>query len=802
MQKFIHELTTALRQLRRAPGFAALAIVMLALGIGVNVAIFSVLQTIVLSPLPYPEPDRLVGFSAINGAKALRQPALSVADFRDFRERSTACANLAAYRPDFVGYAPQGADPVQLVCGLVTEEFFPVFGVAPLLGRPFRAEEFAGGAASTALLSFNAWRRHFAQDPAVLGRTVMLNEQPTTIVGVMPADFREPDFVDVWLPFSPEAPENLVRDSRYWTTVGRLKPGVTLAAAQAEATTTAAALEGEYSTTNRGWTVALQPLREMRTGGVRSSLFMLVGAVGLVLLVACVNLANLMLARGVARMPELAVRLALGASSGRLARAVLLESLLLALAGGLLGAGLVALGLPLLAQQLPPGLVPRAHEIGVSGSALAFALVVSVATGVVFGSLPAWQVLRANVNELLKAGGARGQAGGFATRAQSGLIIGQVALTLVVLTGAGLLMKSLLLLSRADPGFDPRHVLTLRIAPGQDKWSDFTALSLYYERVLGELRRVPGVESVSLNSSAPLTGITLRYPFWVQGRPRSEGNSDEAVFNSVDPDYFRTLRVPLRQGRTFEARDDEQGAAVCLVNAALAQRLFPNESPLGKRLQLVPWLNRNYREIVGVVGDVKQDTQADVPMPQIYVPLRQSPWFFAIVLVRTDGNVTTGALQAAVRRADPALTMTIRTMDEAIARTAAQPRLRAALFGVFGALALGLSAFGIYASMAFSVSQRRREIGVRMALGASPAEILGWVLGRAGRLTAWGVLLGLAGAAAFSLLLRSLLYGVAPADPLVLATLAVFLPLVALASTFAPAWRASRLNPTQALQQE
>ena len=802
MQRFTDEISAAFRSLRRAPGFAALALAMLALGIGVNVAIFSVFQTIVLSPLPYGEPDRLVGFTAVNGAKALRQPALSVADFRDFHERSTAFENLASYRPDFASFAPQGADPVQLVCGLVTEDFFPLFRVAPLLGRAFRAEEFTGGSEHTALISFSAWRRHFAQNAAVIGRSVMLNDQPTTIVGVMPENFREPDFVDVWLPFSPDAPENLARDSRYWTTIGRLKSGATLASAQAEMATTAAALESEYASTNRGWTVALQPLRELRTGGVRSSLAMLVGAVGLVLIVACVNLANLMLARGVSRMPELAVRLALGATSGALARAVLLESLMLSLVGGLLGTGLVAAGLPLIAHQFPPELVPRAQEIGVDGAALAFAFGISIFTGVLFGSLPAWQVLRANVNELLKAGGARGQAGGFASRAQSGLIIGQVALTLIVLTGAGLLMKSLLLLNRADLGFDPHHVLTLRIAPGQSKWSDFPALATYYERAVEELRREPGVEAASLNCSAPLTGITLRYPFWVQGRPRAEGNSDEAVFASVDAEYFHALRVPLLQGRTFASRDNEKAPAVCVINAALAKKLFPNQNPLGQRLQTVTFLNRNYREIIGVVGDVKQDTQADVPTPQIYVPLRQSPWFFSTLLVRTNGNVSAGTLQTAVRRADPTLTMTIRTMDEAISRTAAQPRLRAALFGVFGLIALGLSAFGIYASMAFSVSQRRREIGVRMALGASPGTVLAWVLGRASRLIAWGVALGLVGAAAFSLLLRGLLYGVAPADPLVLATLAVFLPLVAFAATLAPAWRASRLNPTQALQQE
>lgn len=797
-----HEFAAAFRSLRRAPGFSCLAFTLLALGIGANVAIFSVFHSIVLSPLPYPNSAHLVGLNSVNAAKALTQPALSAADFRDLRSHAKSYSALAAFRPDFIGYAPAGGDPVQLVGALVTEEFFAVFGLAPRAGRTFRPDEFGPAAPRTAVISAACWRRHFAARCDIIGTTVTIENQPTTIIGVMPDAFREPEFAEVWLPFDPESGENLARDSRFWTTVGRLAPGASRASAQAEAATIAAALVQEYPAVNKGWTFTLQPLLEQRVGSLRASLLLLIGAVGLVLLVACVNLANLLLARGLVRMPQLALRLALGATPGALARGVLLESLLLSLGGGLAGIALAAATMPVLVARLPAGLIPRSHAIGLDPTALTFAVCVSVLTGLAFGLLPAWQVRRANVNELLKSAGTRGTPGRFTGRIQASLVAAQVALTLVVLTGGALLVQSLLRLQRTSPGFNAHGVSAIRIAPGQERWSRPIELAQYYDRLLAELARTPGVTAVALDSSAPLCGITLRYPFWVQGRPRTEGNADEAVFNSVGGDLLAALQLPLRRGRFIDARDDAKAPRVCVINESLARRLFPHQDPLGQRLQTVPWLTREYREIVGIVADTQQASLSEPPPPQIYVPTAQSPWFFTTILVRgAGGSVSAATIQSALRRADPGLTMSVRSLEENIALTTTQPRLRAWLFGLFGAGALMLSAFGIYASMAFTVSQRRREIGVRLALGASPTQILRLILGRAARITAAGIAVGVAGALAFAQLLRGLLHGIEPTDPAVLGTLVLGLPLVALIASAHPALVAARADPTRALQE-
>ena len=796
------EFVAALRQLRRSPGFSLVAIALLAIGLGATTAIFSLAYAIVLRPLPFRAPEQLVGFRATNTAKAISQSGHSATDFRDFAERARSFTGLMAYRPNFAAYSRPGEAPVRLVTALVTDKFLDVLGVGPAFGRGFVSADFDSASPRTAILADTAWRRLFAADPAIVGRTVLLDDQPTTIVAVMPADFREPDFVDAWLPFPREAPEYFARDSRFWTVIGRLRPGAALGAAQAEFDTIAADLARQYPETNRDWSTRLESLRELRTRGMRDALLLLAGAVGLVLIVACFNLANLLLARGLARMQDLAVRLALGARPWQLARRVLLESTLLAVLGGLAGCGLAAVFLRLIVSGLPEGLVPRAHEVGLYPPVVAFALALSLLTGLGFGLLPALQVLRADVNAVLKEGGTRGASGRGVNRIQSVLVAGQLALSFVVLVASLLLMKSLAHLQNVDPGFDARHVLTLRLAPPPQRFDTNLELAQYYERLVDAASSVPGVAGAAVNASAPLCGVTLQYPFWVYGRPRSEVGADTAVYAPVSDHYFATLGLPLRQGRGFDARDNEKGAPVAIVNESLARRMFPGENPLGRRVLLLPWLSNEYREIVGVVADCRQVDLASAPPAQIYVPQRQMPWFFSTLLVRLARPDAARAVQDALHRADPTLPFTPDTLESHLDLTTTQPRLYAILFGTFAVAALGLSAFGLYASMSFTTGRRTREIGIRMALGADPRSVLTLVLAHAGRLAAWGLGIGIVAALALSSLLRGLLYGVQADDPWVYAALIVALPIVAFAAAAPAALRAARLPPTRALQHE
>lgn len=802
MSLLFAEVSDALRQLRRSPGFSLLAIALLAVGLGATIAIFSLAYAIVLRPMPFRDPAALVGFRATNAAKAITQDGHSASDFRDIATRARSFAGLAAYRPNFAAYTRPNESPVRLVTSLVTEQFFDVLGVSPALGRSFRAEEFSVSAPAAVVLSDSAWRRHFNSDAAVIGRTLLLDDQPHTVIGVMSLEFREPDFVDAWLAFPREAPEYFARDSRFWSIVGRLQSGATVTAAQAELSVITSDLARQFPETNRDWSSQLAPLHELRTRGMRHALLLLSGAVGLVLLVACLNLANLLLARGLSRLQDLAVRLALGARPAQLARRVLIESTLLALLGGFAGCGLAAVTLRVLVNQLPAGLVPRSHEIALHPPAVAFALILSLATGLLFGLLPALQVLRANVNALLKDGGARGSSGLFAGRIQGCLVAGQVGVSFVVLAASLLLMKSLVRLQNVDPGFSARNVHMLRLAPPANRYETNLELAQYYEGLIHEVTAVPGVASAAVNASAPLCGIALQYPFWIEGRPRSEVGADDAVYAPVSEQFFSILKIPLQQGRLFNAHDLETSAPVAIINETLARRIFPGESPLGRRVLLLPWLSNEYREIVGVVADTRQTSLASPPPAQIYVPQRQMPWFFSTLLVRLERPDATHAVQAALHRADPSLPFAPQTLESNVALTATQPRLYAVLFGVFAVIALALSAFGIYASMSFTTSRRTRELGIRMALGSTPAQIVQLVLAAAGRLAAWGLAAGVVIALGVSRFLQGLLYGVQPADPWIYAGLIGLLPLVALAAALPTALRAARLPPTRALQHE
>ena len=797
------ELRTALRHLRRAPGFALLAIGLLAAGVGSVTLVYSVVNGILLRPLPFARPAELVGFQSVNLAKSIVQPGMSAADFRDLHERVQSLASFGAYRPEFSTWKRPGEQSVQLATALVTPDFFGTLGVTPSLGRVFAPTEFSMSAARGAVLSYAAWKRRFNADPAVVGRTITLNEQLCTILGVMPEAVREPAFVDVWLPFPSESPEYFARDSRYWVAVGRLKSGSSAPRVQAEAEAIAADLARQFPDTNRNWTLRASPLRELRVAGLSRGLLLLLAATGLLLLVACSNLANLLLARGLRRIGEMAVRQALGASARRLLAQVLIENAALGLAGGVLGVAVAAAVVKLVVNKLPPFLVPRAHEVSIDGGVLLVAVGVSLAAGLLAGALPAWQAARAEIGATMKENGARTGASVGMRRLQRGLVVVQVALTFVVLAGAALLGRSLGRMQAVDPGFRPANVFLLYAAPSPSQYETPLDLARYYERLVDAARDVPGVEAAAVDASSPLAGITLRFPYTVVGEPAENAAGNEAVYNPVTPGFFDTIGLRLVAGRLLTPSDDERGKPVLVVNEALARRLAPGGNALGVRLRLVPWLSQSEHEVVGIVRDVRQENLSDAPPPQYYVPQRQAPWFFTTLLVRVrDGQAAPlAALRAALAKADPGLPTEFRTLEESIAGTALSARMASRLFGVLGALAFALTLFGVYANLAFAVAQRTREFGLRLALGATPVRVVTQMVGETGRLLAVGLAVGGAGAWALGGALRNRIPGVGTQDPLLLLGVGAALALAALVAAAWPTWRAALIPPATALRQ-
>jgi predicted permease len=803
MQILWTDLRVTVRRLVRNPGYSLTAIAVLALGIGANTAMFSLLHSVLLSPLPYAAPQALVGFEAVNRPRGISQVSMSVSDFRDFNQSSKSFEALAAYRPNFFNYASPGEPAQQLAGGLVTPNFLAVFGVKPVRGRGFAATDFSSAAPAVVILSHAAWQRMFGGREDIIGRTVLLNEQRHEVIGIMPPSFQEPAFADCWVPFPEEAPEYFARDSRFWTVVGRLHPGVTVGQAQAELTEIARQLEQQYSETNKDWSVRLTPLLELRISGVRRSLALLMAAVGLVLVIACLNLANLALARATSRLPEMALRLALGARPADLARQMLGESVVLSMAGGAVGCGMLAVVLPAIVRSLPPTLLPRAHEVTVSLPVVGFTLVASVLTGLCFGALPALQLARASVNDVLKQGGGRsGSASG--GRLQSVLVGGQIALTLMVLTGATLLLRSFWNLQQAEAGFRPEGVSTLRIAPAPARYETNADLARYYDRLIDVLQAAPGIDQVAIDASAPLTGITLPFPVWIFGRERRDGDAATAVYNPVSERFFSLLQIPLLRGRLFSEQDGGDGAPVAVVNQAFARRYFLGEDPVGRRILLLPWISNQYREIVGVVGDVRQDSLAETPPAEVYVPQKQMPWIFTTLLVRLRPGMPAPLplIRDTLQQIEPTLPVELTTMAARRRHLTVQPMFYAVLLGGFAAVALVLAGLGVYSSMAYVVVQRTREIGIRLALGATPAGVVRHFLQRFGGPVVSGVAGGLLGAWLLAGALQGLLYGVAPRDPVTLLLLALVLPMVALTACAVPAWRAARRPPMVGLQSE
>ena len=799
-----------LRTLRKNPGFTCAAALTLALGIGANTAIFSVIDTVLLKPLPYVDSERLLMVWE-KPPQGLRNYA-SEANYLDWRDQARSFSDLAAFTTG--GFTLSGGAQAERINGVrVTWDAFRMLAVRPILGRGFTAADDQHGAARVAVLTHGFWQRKFGGDAAVIGRSILLNGEPCTIIGVLPPDFRFFYAPDMFIPLALD-PATANRDWEYLVPVGKLKPGVTIEQARAEMTGIARNLAAAYPKTNQGWGIFLEPVRDAVVHyGRTQALWLLFGAVGFVLLIACVNVANLMLAKAAARSRELAVRASLGASRRRIMAQVLAESVLLALAGGILGVAL-AVWLVRLAGGLVPdfaraGLAPIAVDMRVLG----FTLLLSLLTGVFFGVFPAWRASRPDLNEMLKAG-ARGSSGSLAqARFRGALVVVEIALSLVLLASAGLMLRSLEEMQRVDPGFQTERLLTMRLAMPDNRYQA-TPLRAYYRRVLETASSIPGVLNASLSLGLPLEGAQVIMPFQIASHPHlPDAQAPGAPLEMVSSDFFRNLGIGLRKGRYFSEHDSEDAPRVAIVNEAFTRRYLPGEEPLGKRLLMQTLIAAsrevgpvNSWEIVGVVADVKYSgMNAKRATPEMYLPLMQSPWPGAALSLRTSGEplIVTQAARTALTRLNPDVPVSaVRSMDQIAADSLMQSRVQTQLIGGFAAVALMMAVLGIYALISYSVTQGTHDLGVRIALGADRADVLGLVLARGAVLTGTGLAVGLAGALALTRLLSSLLFQVEPGDPWTFLSATVLLALVATVAGLVPAIRASRINPVLALRIE
>jgi putative ABC transport system permease protein len=806
MSTLLQDLRYGARMVLKHKGFTAVAVVALGLGIGANTAIFSLVNGALLRALPFPEAERIVYFEGRNPPAGITESNISYLDFTDWSQQSDVFASTAAYWVGGVNLAADGAEPERVPRAGVTIGFFSVLGVQPVLGRAFVPEDdrpasFVGGRGVVAIISHGLWKRHFGSDPAIIGKQVQMSSRSLTVVGVMPPGFEYPEQTQVWVPSSVNLSEE-PRDNRSWSAIARLKPGADLKQAQTQVSAINAQLDQQFHETNKGWDVLLWRLHERLVRELKPSLLALLGAVGLVLLIACANVANLLLARSAARQKEIAIRAAMGASRTRILRQMLTESILLSVIGGMAGLLLGIWLTDVLIAMLPEGAV-RLDQSGIDYRVLAFTVGVSALTGVLFGLVPALQASKLDVTSALKEGGRSGE-GHRRTSARSLLLIGEVALSLMLLVGAGLLIKSFVRLQEVRPGFNAHNVLTANVQLPYPKYDDRQFVE-FFRQLKERLETAPGVQAVGGSINLPLnaSGYAIGRGFIPDGRPLTVDENRDAMFSAITGDYFRALHIPLLSGRTFELRDDADAPKVVIINETTAKRHFgsPGEA-IGKRLSI--WRDEKFmREIVGVVGDTKTGSMTGEGGMQIYVPHAQdSHWNFMGVVIRTAGDPA--AFAATLRREVQALdkdqpVYSVRTMDDVVMNSLGTRRVSMQLFTAFACAALLLAAVGIYGVIAYSVTQRTQEIGVRMALGAEARDVLALVLRQGMTLTAIGIGVGLVGAFALTRLLSSLLFGVNATDPLTFAAIALLLAAVAFLACYLPARRAAKLDPMKAL---
>ncbi len=806
----LKDLRLAVRSLRRRPGFTLVVVITLALGIGANTAIFSVVNAVLLSPLPYREPERLIAVWAKSEVRGLTNQPVSFLNYTDWNEQNRAFEELAALRAESLNLLGRG-EPERVNGVRVTVNILKTLGVKPEYGRDFLPDEGRPGGPPAALISYGLWQRRFGGDPKLIGQILTIDNKPHTVIGVLPRWLKYPGLMlpqtgaELWIPFLVSPSQNL-RSFANLRLVGRLKAGVTLSEAQNDMDLVARRLEQAHPADNTNLGIGLVPLQEQLVGNVRRALMILAGAVGLVLLIACANVASLMLARALGQDAETAVRAALGASRWQIARQMLTESLALSFLGGVTGIALAFAGLGWL-KTMNVASLPRLEEININLHVLAFTLAASAFTGLLCGLLPAVQSSSTGLSQSLKEGRKGAATGGRHRKWLRGLVVAEIALAMVLLVGAGLLLRSFKGVIESHPGFDPGGVLTLSVPLPQANYPDQQTQLRFYEIALTRLAALPGVDSTSSVFRIPLVGLAT-LTFSIEGKPVALGAKPNADYRVISPAYFRTMGIPLRRGREFTQGDRADTPDGVVINEEMARRFFPGEDPIGRRLQLGTEETR-FRDIVGVVGDAQLTSLVARVDPALYVPMTQNTWPQALrtsnfaIKTSVEPRSLLAAIRKEVQSIDPSLPVTqVQTMEEVVHNSLAPQRFNLILLMIFAIVAGSLAVIGIYGVMAYHVTQQTHELGIRLALGAQPLEILKMVMADGARLALVGVALGLAGSLGLTRLISGLLFGTSATDPVTFVTVAITLAAVCVVAGAIPARRAAKVNAIVALRGE